>query len=148
MPIYLECMGYSVEVPAGATIVGRDVTCALRLDDEGISRRHLCLVRSGDEIFVEDLGSSNGTALNGEPLAGTARLRDRDVLEVGSYRLVLRIVSEREDETSTRREASLVDFGAIKKPRTPTGRATGKRAGRPTVPPSAGGPKPRSPRRR
>lgn len=144
MPIYLECMGYSVEVPAGATIVGRDVTCALRLDDEGISRRHMCLLRSEDEIFVEDLGSSNGTVLNGEPLAGTARLRDRDVLQLGSYRLVLRIVGEHEDQTSTRREASLADLGAIKKARAPAGGATRKRAARPT----AGGPKPGSPRRR
>jgi pSer/pThr/pTyr-binding forkhead associated (FHA) protein len=144
VPIYLECMGYSVEVPAGATIVGRDPACALRLDDEGISRRHLCLVRRGDEISVEDLGSSNGTALNGEPLAGTAQLRDRDVLELGSYRLVLRIVDEHEDQTSTRREASLAELGSIKKSRTP---ASGTRVTRTTVAPKPGETK-RSPRKR
>ena len=116
-------MGYSVEVPAGATIVGRDLTCALRLEDEGISRRHLSLVRSGDDVFVEDLGSANGTALNGEPLAGTARLRDGDTLELGGFRLVLRIVSEEADATATRRKTSLADLGALKKSRTPKPRS-------------------------
>ena len=117
MPIYLECMGYSVEVPKGATLVGRDVNCALRLDHEGVSRRHLSLVRSGDEIFVEDLGSANGTALNGEPLVGTARLRDGDVLELADYRLVLRIVDDVAEETATRKETSLAELSAMKKPR-------------------------------
>ena len=137
MPIYLEYMGYSVEVPAGATMVGRDVTCALRFNDEGISRRHMCLVRSGDEVFVEDLGSTNGTTLNGKPLAGTARLRDRDVVELGSYRLVLRIVGDDEDQSSTRRESSLAELGAIKKPRASTPRPSAPtRASRPTLRPA------------
>ena len=120
-------MGYSVEVPKGATIVGRDVSCALRLDDDGISRRHLSLVRSGDEIFVEDLGSANGTRLNGTPLVGTARLRDRDVLELAGYRLVLRIVDDEEDQASTRREASFADLATIKKQRTPKPRSRRQR---------------------
>ena len=37
-------------------------------DDAGLSRQHLALTRTDSEWFVEDLGSTNGTLLNGQPL--------------------------------------------------------------------------------
>ena len=46
-------------------VVGRHPRCDARLDSPLVSRRHCCLLRDGDELVVRDLGSSNGTRING-----------------------------------------------------------------------------------
>jgi len=64
--------------------LGRDPTCELPLQDEGISRRH-CRVVSDDKLFfVEDLNSTNGTLLNGERLQGRAVLNAGDRIYLGA----------------------------------------------------------------
>jgi pSer/pThr/pTyr-binding forkhead associated (FHA) protein len=50
----------------GPTIVGRAPECALRLDESGLSRQHARLVPTGDGVQVEDLGSTNGSFINGK----------------------------------------------------------------------------------
>lgn len=115
MPIYLEYMGYCVEVPAGETVVGRDVRCSLRFNDSAVSRRHVKLERLNDSVFVEDLGSTNGTLLNGEPLTARTPLRDGDIVEVGGHCLQLRDVDDETDATATRRIASLSELGSIRR---------------------------------
>ncbi len=56
------------ELAKPATIVGRDRSCDIVIDDEALSRKHLRIVR-GPPITVEDLGSRNGTTLRGSKLA-------------------------------------------------------------------------------
>lgn len=56
-------------------------------DDVGLSRRHLVLERDGDDWAVEDLGSKNGTHVNGEPVRERRRLRPGDRITAG--RLVI-----------------------------------------------------------
>jgi len=58
----------------------------------GVSRRHVALVQQDGGLYVEDLNSSNGTRLNGLPLArgGRYRLRNNDELELGSLRVLVR----------------------------------------------------------
>jgi len=46
--------------------IGRDLACELHIDDPKISRRHARVVAEQDNWFLEDLGSSNGTSVNGE----------------------------------------------------------------------------------
>jgi hypothetical protein len=89
--VHLEYMGDSVELPLGETVVGRDVGCALRFNDPAISRRHLRFIRRQNEVFVEDLGSSNGTLLNGRSVAAPLRIVDGDLIKVGSRMLTVRI---------------------------------------------------------
>jgi len=113
-------MGYSVEVPHGETVVGRDVSCALRFNDSSVSRKHMRLVRSGDKVIAEDLGSTNGTTLNGRMMHGKTRLADGDALELGGYCLALRVVDDAADELATRKVTSLRELGAIKKPPRPS----------------------------
>jgi hypothetical protein len=110
VPIYLEYRGYCVEVPEGETVVGRDASCSLRFIDSALSRRHLRILREGNTVSVEDLGSTNGTMVNLKPLTRRSVLRDRDAIEFAGHQLLLRIVSEAEDERSTRR---LTSFGAL-----------------------------------
>lgn len=50
----------------GPTIVGRAPECGLRLDEAGLSRQHARLVPTGEGVQVEDLGSTNGSFINGK----------------------------------------------------------------------------------
>jgi pSer/pThr/pTyr-binding forkhead associated (FHA) protein len=89
--VYLEYRGDSVELPVGETSVGRDVGCTLRFNDGSVSRRHLRFVRRADDVFVEDLGSTNGTLLNGKKLGTPTRLVDGDIIKFGSREIAVRV---------------------------------------------------------
>lgn len=73
--------------------IGRDETCELHIDDPKISRRHARIVAQHGTWYVEDLGSSNGTSLNGElvtraALPSTAQVRLYDGGESISLRIL------------------------------------------------------------
>ena len=99
--LYIEYLGDSIELPRGETLVGRDVGCTLRFNDPSVSRRHLRFVHRAAEMFVEDIGSSNGTLLNGRVLRGPARISEGDVIAVGSRTLTVRISDGEELQAST-----------------------------------------------
>src|SRR5215216_6364791 len=63
--------------------LGRDPANQLSIDGAGVSRRHAQLNLSGDALVLEDLGSSNGTYVNGERLTGARSLRAGDRLNLG-----------------------------------------------------------------
>ncbi len=67
-------------------LVGRLAGCAICLSDANVSREHAVFVPVGDGWAIEDLESTNGTLLNGEPVA-RALLHDGDVIEIGLSRL-------------------------------------------------------------
>jgi CheY-like chemotaxis protein len=63
-------------------VVGRHTDADHRINDPTISRRHCAFSVRGGRVYVEDLGSRNGTLLNGEPLTGARLLEDGDRLEL------------------------------------------------------------------
>ncbi len=71
--------------PLGEEItVGRGGGCGIVLpDDSFVSTVHARLFRRGNEVFVEDLGSRNGTFLNGDPVSTATRLRRGDRVQFG-----------------------------------------------------------------
>jgi len=71
-------------------LVGRAPSADLRLDDPRVSRLHARIEMRDDGIFVEDLGSRNGTAVDGEPIAEPRRLQVDDEITVGEAALVFR----------------------------------------------------------
>ncbi len=77
----------SVALAAERTVVGRSPEADIHIDDEAVSWNHLEIERRGDVLMATDLDSSNGTALNGEPLDRPRRLRGGDVLTLGGHRL-------------------------------------------------------------
>jgi hypothetical protein len=99
--VYIEYMGDSIEIPPGETVVGRGVGCALRFNDPAVSRRHLRFIRRDHNVYVEDLGSNNGTLLNGEPVRAPTALRPGDIVKVGSRELTMSVVADEEKEPST-----------------------------------------------
>jgi pSer/pThr/pTyr-binding forkhead associated (FHA) protein len=69
------------------TTVGRDPAADVTIDDEAVSWHHLEIESRGGVLMAADLDSRNGTALNGEPLDRSRRLRDGDILTLAQYRL-------------------------------------------------------------
>jgi hypothetical protein len=67
-------------------LVGRLAGCAICLSDANVSREHAAFVPVSGDWAIEDLGSTNGTLLNGEPVA-RALLHDGDLIEIGLSRL-------------------------------------------------------------
>lgn len=67
--------------------VGRAQECDVVLADSDLSRRHALFTRGGAGWFVEDLGTANGTLLNGEPLAERRPLKNKDVVRMGEVEL-------------------------------------------------------------
>ncbi|MGI9019105.1 MAG: FHA domain-containing protein, partial [Solirubrobacterales bacterium] len=73
------------EIPlAGAVTIGRGEDADLVMADTGISRAHARVTPEGVGAVIEDLGSSNGTFVNGERVDDPRRLRDGDQIQLGS----------------------------------------------------------------
>jgi pSer/pThr/pTyr-binding forkhead associated (FHA) protein len=74
----------------GDVTIGRDEGVDLQLPDKTISRRHAALRIEGETGVVEDLGSSNGTFVNGARIEDPTRLREGDSLQMGATLLEVR----------------------------------------------------------
>ncbi len=83
--------GASFDIRAKRVLIGRAPECDVRLDDPDVSRNHAALVAEGGGYVIEDLGSTNGTFVNGMRVS-RARLSPLDLIEVG--RCVLRFEQE------------------------------------------------------
>jgi hypothetical protein len=70
-------------------VVGRGEDCQVVLPDRQVSRRHFRIVRDENGYSVEDLGSKNGTYVNGAAVRGSVQLQDGDEIQVAlSVRLL------------------------------------------------------------
>ena len=76
--------GMRVGLAAHRTTVGRNDDCDGVLDDPTVSRRHAVIELAGDGLTLTDLGSRNGTSVNGRPVAGPVPLYPGDVVAFGS----------------------------------------------------------------
>lgn len=68
---------------SGGVLLGRGDDVDIRLEDSFASSRHARLIPQGEVVVLEDLGSTNGTRLNGEPLAGPQPLHAGDRIQIG-----------------------------------------------------------------
>lgn len=71
-------------------IVGRASICDIAVDDRELSRQHFCLESENGNIFISDLGSTNGTSVNGIRITGKRRLDPGDMVEAGSMKFTIR----------------------------------------------------------
>jgi DNA-binding winged helix-turn-helix (wHTH) protein len=87
----------------GENVLGREQSAAIWIDDSSVSRRHARVLIDQSGALVEDLGSKNGTLLNGRRLKKTEALSDGDAIVVGPARLTLRVLRHSEStKTSSR----------------------------------------------
>ena len=75
--------GQEIVLNNDVQVVGREQGCDVVIADASVSRRHARLSRRGEQIVVEDLGSSNGTFINGLRLSAPAALTPGDTLGLG-----------------------------------------------------------------
>lgn len=71
----------------GPIIVGRAPGADILIPDDVVSRRHARFTLMGGDLMVEDLGSSNGTRLNGEPVTQIQRCSEGDVIRIGGVNI-------------------------------------------------------------
>lgn len=76
-----------VPLMEGANVIGRADDAAIQIEAPGISRHHVRIVVAGSEATVEDLGSKNGTLLNGVRITAPCRLADGDEIRLGTIAL-------------------------------------------------------------
>jgi serine phosphatase RsbU (regulator of sigma subunit)/pSer/pThr/pTyr-binding forkhead associated (FHA) protein len=86
--------GQRFALERGGTLIGRQPDAAVYLESLAVSRQHARVGCDGNAWFVEDLGSSNGTFVNGARVHGRTPLGERDLLQIGPYVLNLRAESE------------------------------------------------------
>ena len=93
------------------TVVGRGLECAVRVEGDGVSRRHARIIVEGSQARVEDMGSANGTLVNGVKLEETRDLVDGDKIRVGPITILKFTFSDRFDENFQREmyDAALKD---------------------------------------
>src|SRR5690242_19551425 len=84
---------------------GRDITNAVSIASNSVSRRHCCIRRHAQSLIIHDLGSRNGTFVNGVPVRERI-LKDGDVLTIGEgyFRCVIPTTNERGAEHPVRFE--------------------------------------------
>ena len=71
------------------TVIGRDESADIRVNDKKVSRRHVSFRFSDGDVHVDDLGSVNGVKLNGQKIEGSAVLTANDEVSFGGYRVTL-----------------------------------------------------------
>ena len=89
----LQWQGRVMRLRDGENIIGRDADCEVRIDSRTVSRRHASVVVDENAVVVADLGSKNGTRVNGQPVDAPTRLTDGDVIQIGDAILVCRIAA-------------------------------------------------------
>jgi serine phosphatase RsbU (regulator of sigma subunit)/pSer/pThr/pTyr-binding forkhead associated (FHA) protein len=82
----------SYQIGEGETVLGRHPACTIQLDSNTISRRHAQVTKVNGQYFVEDLGSGNGTFVNGKQITGKTQLHHDDRIKLGP--VLLRFQSE------------------------------------------------------
>ncbi len=90
--------GNVIELPAGKFLIGREHDCHLRPNSELISRHHCAFTVDDYTVRVRDLGSTNGTLVNGERIRGATILNPGDLVSVG--KLAFQVIINGEGEVS------------------------------------------------
>jgi two-component system, cell cycle response regulator len=87
------------KLTTGTHIIGRTENSELRITDDGISRQHAKVKCDGDLIFVEDMGSRNGTYVNGRMIKDATPLHDGDKIQVGRTTVIRFALHDELDES-------------------------------------------------
>jgi two-component system, cell cycle response regulator len=91
--------GTIYKLAQGSHVIGRKENTELRITDDGISRSHAKVRCEGDLVFVEDMGSRNGTYVNGRLITAPTPLHDGDKIQVGRTTVIRYALHDELDES-------------------------------------------------
>jgi predicted component of type VI protein secretion system len=83
--------GKAIPITLSQFLIGRDPQCHLRPASALISKRHCAVLTRGEQVFLRDFDSTNGTFLNEQPVKGEVELHDNDELKVGPLLFRVRV---------------------------------------------------------
>ncbi len=92
----LDIAGKRYPITRSRTIIGRGSDADITVDDTGISRKHVEILWDGNRAQVNDLGSTNGSQLNGHPVS-KAPLAPDSVIDIGRTRIIFRVLAQSAD---------------------------------------------------
>lgn len=138
--IFVEVPGKApIELPTGESVIGRSRACIVQIAETTVSRQHAIFVVEPGKVKLRDLGSSNGTFVNGQRVDGEMPLGDGDRVVVGEAELILRMLAPLGPSEATAKMV-IPPLSAPLKPASPAAAAPSS----PTSPPSM--PAPPAPR--
>ena len=92
-----------IAIPFSGIVLGRDARLGPPFStDEFVSRNHVWIRCQGDGVEVTDLGSANGTYVNGVRVRAPTRIRDSDMVRIGRIQLKLAMPGEPDQAVATR----------------------------------------------
>ena len=92
--IFVEVPGKApIELRNGEAVIGRSRSCIVQIAETTVSRQHAVFVVEPGNVRLRDLGSSNGTYINGKRVDGVQALNDGDRVVVGEAELIVRILA-------------------------------------------------------
>jgi diguanylate cyclase (GGDEF)-like protein len=94
-------VGKQYKLTEAEMVIGRADDCQVRLEDDGVSRKHARVVHKGGAHVLEDMGSTNGTFANGAKVEGHT-LRDGDKIQIGSSTVLKFTVQDSLEENAQR----------------------------------------------
>ena len=92
----LEISGRNYPIKRSHTVIGRGSDADITVDDSSISRKHVEILWDGKRAQVNDLGSTNGSTLDGERVS-KAPLAPDSVIEIGRTRIVFRVLAQSDE---------------------------------------------------
>ena len=103
-------------------IIGRSSELDMVLVEDMVSRRHAKISSTDHELFIQDVGSTNGTFVNGEKIAGVARLAEGDRILVGTSIIKVVAAAQMATEASEAEARRRLEAGAQRQTSATTGR--------------------------
>jgi DNA-binding winged helix-turn-helix (wHTH) protein len=91
--MYLATSDQRYPLGQGVAVIGRARDAAIRIDSGGVSRHHARIVVNEGEAIIEDLGSKNGTFIEGQPIAGVCVLKAGHEIRIGPVAFTFRVAS-------------------------------------------------------
>lgn len=91
----LDINGQRYALNADSVVLGRSAEADIPVDDPGASRRHVEIIREGTRAWAVDLGSTNGSYVNGQRVQGREELFDGSIVSMGRTRITYRLVPQR-----------------------------------------------------
>src|SRR5437868_4581259 len=103
--------GPPIELGKGLTLVGRNEDCDLRLDHKSVSKLHCIIVKTDGLLLIRDLGSTNGTRVNGQRVRRAALLPN-DSLAIANVKYQVKFGADLEAEDKPAPAAAAADAKA------------------------------------